>query len=971
MSMSLRFFKTLFLTSIGLAIVITTAFQSCAEQSSFSSNEAYRSPFADRRVILNKKSFAVSSDGVEKTKPGLELTIVVNNDCAETFCANTAKNKDSFVCPVFAAHRHRDLKEQAYDIRLDGEYTYEEAEKRLGQAQADQACVRGYTEKQTYKISALNAADFTDPMYTQQSHLDLINWNKSIANLSYSAAIGIVDTGIPAAFVPGGTTFSPTSDAVPLLHEDLRENFSQKFTKGCDTVEPGKTVYCPNHTFRPDGTSHTCNPHGLYIAGVIAAIPNNNKGIVGIHPWSTIYSTIVGDCAGNITSAEIANSIKFLILRQVRVINISIGGSDDSDATIEDAINQALSASIVVVVAGGNSGKDLRINPVYPAAYAKTKPGLISVGWGDKTASQLHPDASYSPEHIKVAAPGTEILTLAFTPATQRSEYVRPSGSSLAAPIVTAAIGKMIAYLEANKIYADPATIEKYLIDYGSKTIPTLAAKVQEGRYLDMVQMKAAADRLINDYKVPPVGIVKYELRTEGASTFIDIYLATDPLSATDMGRNPRLAVFDGYIGAARFIGTPTQLEDGRNYIKITLNRSEFVVVDNQLIFSIGYYKTVTQTDASTVQEWVSLASVTLKKDDLVFADAATSPIMGAVLGSQLISKGALRYLQIEGWACQKQFSRPLNVELWINGSKFTADTARLEGRRGVYENCESLSIDHGFIFEIPLGNFSNVPYEVRILHPTNPTITISLNKSLLSGEDLRTPYYESPLTVSFFPATKSRNADVVNLGGYLCSSSRGSLRMRFAPDYKHLVKLILFDREPTYSSFYKEGFSLVMRSRPVPAAPGFTALTEAFDSRSEVGLFSPTPVSKRAYLSPITLISGSSTEYPEKSYITISDDYTGEWPFLGWSTEVLVPTGTCSTLPATPYRFDYNTTSPAMLNLLPGYKIEFTKAYLTGTTTPPFPPTRTNAEALARVRYWVDVQQDGFTVRNAYAFDP
>lgn len=160
--------------------------------------------------------------------------------------------------------------------------------------------------------------------------------------------------------------------------------------------------------------------HGTHCAGTIAALTNNGVGIAGIAPGSKILAVKVLGGDGSGSTSGIAQGIVSAVKAGAKVISLSLGGPSES-SVLRDAVNQALSAGVVVVAAAGNDGTTTKN---YPAAY----PGVIAVGASTKTDGR----ASFSQygSWLSVAAPGEGIYS------TVPGKYQSMSGTSMAAPQV-------------------------------------------------------------------------------------------------------------------------------------------------------------------------------------------------------------------------------------------------------------------------------------------------------------------------------------------------------------------------------------------------------------------------------------------------------------------------------------------------------------------------------------------------------
>lgn len=127
---------------------------------------------------------------------------------------------------------------------------------------------------------------------------------------------------------------------------------------------------------------------------------------------------------------DLARALDLLAGRQVKVINLSLAGPPN--LLLEQAVRKAGERGIIMVAAAGNDGP--RAKPVYPGAYED----VIAV-----TATDRHKRPyrrAGRGEHIDFAAPGVAVWTAASI------RGARPkTGTSFAAPFVTAAVAMMIA----------------------------------------------------------------------------------------------------------------------------------------------------------------------------------------------------------------------------------------------------------------------------------------------------------------------------------------------------------------------------------------------------------------------------------------------------------------------------------------------------------------------------------------------
>lgn len=174
--------------------------------------------------------------------------------------------------------------------------------------------------------------------------------------------------------------------------------------------------------------------HGTHVAGLIGAIPNNQRGVAGIAPQVKILNLKALNAQGWGSAFAIAQAVTQAADKGARIINMSLG-SKEASKPIELAVQYALKKGCLVIAAAGNEFT----HTSFPAAY----PGVLAVGavdQDDKLATFSNHD-----ERINVMAPGVDIMSTTPTFATESMianaidpNYAVMSGTSMATPIVSA-----------------------------------------------------------------------------------------------------------------------------------------------------------------------------------------------------------------------------------------------------------------------------------------------------------------------------------------------------------------------------------------------------------------------------------------------------------------------------------------------------------------------------------------------------
>ncbi|MFF8598027.1 S8 family serine peptidase [Streptomyces sp. NPDC015232] len=224
-------------------------------------------------------------------------------------------------------------------------------------------------------------------------------------------------------------------------------------------------------------TASNSSWHGTHVAGTIAAVTHNSKGIAGIAYNAKIQPVrVLGKCGGS--SSDIADAITWASGGSVpgvpanptpaKVINLSLGGASSTCPSVyQTAINGAVSRGTTVVVAAGNSNANA--SGFTPANCSN----VITVASTNRAGSRSY-YSNYGTV-VDVAAPGGETRNATDTPGTvttpenaiystlnsglttQSTETYKPyQGTSMAAPHIAG----LAALLESAKSTLTPADIE-------------------------------------------------------------------------------------------------------------------------------------------------------------------------------------------------------------------------------------------------------------------------------------------------------------------------------------------------------------------------------------------------------------------------------------------------------------------------------------------------------------------------------
>ncbi|WP_238403214.1 S8 family serine peptidase [Paenibacillus mesophilus] len=248
------------------------------------------------------------------------------------------------------------------------------------------------------------SAAANDPFLDKQSYLAQTHtieaWNQ--VNRNESIVIAVVDTG------------------VDLDHPDLKGN-----------LVPGINLIQPKLTPRDD------NGHGTNVAGVIAAIGNNNKGVAGMLWKAGIMPIKALEPSGRGDEDKLGAGIQYAVDNGAKIVVLSVGLLRN-DAYLQEIVQYAEDHNVLLIAATGNDeGRIIR----YPAAY----PSVLAVG-GIREDNTVEERANYGPD-LDLVAPWSVFTTAVG------GQYEYRDGTSMAAPQVAAAAAMVWAKYPDMKVH--------------------------------------------------------------------------------------------------------------------------------------------------------------------------------------------------------------------------------------------------------------------------------------------------------------------------------------------------------------------------------------------------------------------------------------------------------------------------------------------------------------------------------------
>lgn len=285
-----------------------------------------------------------------------------------------------------------------------------------------------------------------DPEYKYQWHMDQIHCEEAWAwTTGEGVVVAVIDTGV---------AYADSEDGRFHQVEDLK---GTEFVEGYDFI---------NHQVE----AYDDNAHGTHVAGTVAQATNNGVGVTGVAFGSTIMPVKVLSGRGSGSTAGVADGIRFAADNGAKIMNLSLGSSQNSPI-MEKAVTHAVNKGVLVVCAAGNSN---RPKSGFPAGCE----GAISVS-STNYEEHLAFYSNYGPD-ITIAAPGGDTRS-------DKNGDGKPDG------VYQNTIGRM-----------DPSTSGYYMFQGTSMASPHAAAVFSLGASMGVTKSEALEELVYRTARPAP-----------------------------------------------------------------------------------------------------------------------------------------------------------------------------------------------------------------------------------------------------------------------------------------------------------------------------------------------------------------------------------------------------------------------------------------------------------------------------------
>jgi cell wall-associated protease len=234
------------------------------------------------------------------------------------------------------------------------------------------------------------------------------------------------------------------------LDVNLNTDLDSRSIVGDNYTDLNERIYGNNSYEGPEGD------HGTHVAGIIAAVRNNNIGMNGVANNVQIMVVRVVP-SGDERDKDVANGIRYAVDNGAKIINMSFGKSySPGKAAVDEAVKYAISKNVLLVHAAGNDARNTDTTNNFPRDTYENSTDVAS-SWIEVGASSWHKGkqitanfSNYASQNVDVFAPGVDIYSTI-----PDSKYASFNGTSMAAPVTAGVAALLWSYypsLTANQV---------------------------------------------------------------------------------------------------------------------------------------------------------------------------------------------------------------------------------------------------------------------------------------------------------------------------------------------------------------------------------------------------------------------------------------------------------------------------------------------------------------------------------------
>lgn len=429
----------------------------------------------------------------------VDLVVVVDNQCLSEH-----GDDDVILRYIDPSELNKTLSKSVYVIKKE---SIQHLQSFIHDALSSE-CLVSANKNYEIKVSA------ADPYISRQAHLGPSSSNP----VAISVLPATLDTIL--TYVDGGTNTAGKKVKVAVIdtgidttNPDLSPIIARKTDgsyKGYNTTTSSSLGYLQDSGY-----------HGTHVAGLIAAQYNNGYGVTGVYGKNVeLYPFRVSNDGDTMTIAAIVTAIQIAVqTEKVDIINMSF--STTSDYTeLRQAINDAMSAGVTIVVAAGN-GDSSGVGQVlgsgisgYPAMYSTANNGLITVGSLDLKSRTISKFSNRSTQYVDILAPGSNgdiytsstndnregifsTIPLSYNNSTGvgsivemgNGQFETINGTSMAAPLVTGALAAVISMAKSHNYAVSNTQLKTWLRGSGSPKSSSFSNYSVAGSYLNLLTL--------------------------------------------------------------------------------------------------------------------------------------------------------------------------------------------------------------------------------------------------------------------------------------------------------------------------------------------------------------------------------------------------------------------------------------------------------------------------------------------------